>query len=113
MKENKPDGDNRKEKDKETTAEMLQGNIVIRLMPPVNPDQLRALEEQLAQAGKLSLVMVGGTAEGNVELTVLAAEPLPVADVLRELPVVSEVGNKGKQFQLTLVPESGAAAKEG
>jgi hypothetical protein len=108
MKKTKPEGDNQPES--ESTAEMVQGNIVIRLMPPVNPAKLRAFEAQLTQTGKLSLVMVGGAAEGNVEINVLAVEPEPVADILRELPVVSEVSSKGKHFQITLEPEAAAKA---
>jgi hypothetical protein len=107
MKKTNPEGENQPEN--KSTAEMLQGNIVIRLMPPVNPAKLRAFEAQLAQTGKLNLVMVGGTAEGNVEMTVLTVEPEPVADILQELPVVSEVSNKGKNFQITLEPEAAAS----
>jgi len=97
---------------KETSAELYKGVIKLAVMPPADPGQVRKLEEHLSQVSDLSLVLVGGSAmEGN-EIIVSAENPLPLLDILREMPPVAEVTKKGKTTQITLKTEEPPLAEE-
>ena len=90
---------------KETSSELYKGTIKLTIMPPVDLGQVRKLEEHLSQIKDLSVVLIGGsTAEGN-EIIISAENPIPLMDVLQEMPPVAQVNKKGKTTQITLKTE--------
>lgn len=95
----------RADKNKKGRADLLQGNISLKVMAPLDQAKLRMFEEQLGQISELRVVLISGSADGAVEVIVAADKPLPVIDVLNGLPVVADVVNKGKQIQIALIAE--------
>jgi hypothetical protein len=91
--------------EKGTDSELYKGEIKLAVMPPVDPGQFRKLEEHLSQVNDLSLVLIGGSATEGTEIIVSADNPLPLLDILREMPPVAEVTKKGKIPHITLKTE--------
>ncbi len=90
---------------KDTSAELYKGEVKLTVVPPVDLDQVRKLEEHLSQVNDLSLVLIGGSATEGTEIIVSAESPLPLLDILGELPPVAEVTKKGKNIHITLKTE--------
>ena len=91
-----------KKEDKGTSAEMHQGMMRLTIVPPVDSEQLKRLEEQLYQVEDLRLVLIGGSVDGGTEIVVSAENPLPLLDILEKMPPVAQVVKKGKTAQITL-----------
>ena len=94
-----------KGKDKGSTAELYKGMMRLAIVPPPDSGQLKRLEEHLSQVQDLRLVVIGGSVEGGTEIVVSAESPIPLLDILREMPPVAEVTTKGKITQVTLKAE--------
>ena len=92
-------------KDKGSAARTYKGMIRLTIMPPVDSGQLKILEEHLSQVQDLRLVVVGGSVESGTEIVISAENPIPLLDILREMPPVAQVITKGKTAQITLKAE--------
>ena len=66
---------------------------------------MKKLEKYLYQVQDLHLVFVGGLVDEGTEIVVSAGKPIPLIDVLREMPPVEQVVEKGKKIQVTLKAE--------
>jgi len=88
-----------------TSSELYTGTVKLTIMPPVDLGQVRKLEEHLSQIKDLSLVLIGGSAAEGTEIIVSAENPIPLMDILQEIPSVAEVNKKGKTTQITLKTE--------
>ena len=86
-------------------AEFYQGIVELAIMSPVDLAQMRKLEEYLCQAQDLRLVLVGGSVDEGSKIVVSAGKPIPLIDVLKEMPLVEQVVKKGKKIQITLKTE--------
>ena len=94
------------EEDKEAvSAELYQGIVKLTIVPPIDLGQVRKLEEYLSQVQDLRLVLIGGSVDEGTEIVVSAENPIPLTDVLREIPPVEQVVKKGKKIQITLKAE--------
>ena len=69
---------------------------------PVDYEQMRKLEEYLRQVENLRLVLIGGSIEEGIKIVVSAEKPIPLLNVLREMPPVEQVIKIGKEIQVTL-----------
>ena len=94
-----------KDKDKNADSKLVSGIINLSMVPPVDPIQLRKFEEDLKQVQELRLVLVGGSMDEGTEIIVSAENPIPLLDILSEIPAVAEVNWKGKINQVTLKSE--------
>ncbi|MCL0070143.1 hypothetical protein M1N85_05540, partial [Dehalococcoidia bacterium] len=65
-------------------------------------DQMRELEEYLRQVQHLRLVLVGGSVKEGTKILVFAQKPIPLINVLREMPPVEQVVKKDKEIRVTL-----------
>jgi hypothetical protein len=90
------------DKAKEPGSEMYNGLVRLTIMPPVDSGQLSNLEEHLCQVQDLRLVLIGGSVTDGTEIVVSTENPIPLLDILREMPPVAQVAKKGKTTQITL-----------
>ena len=93
------------ERAKETGAELYQGIVKLTILPPVDSGQVSKLEEHLSQVTDLRLILVGGSATEGTEIVVSAENPIPLMEILKEMPPVAQVTKKGKATQITLKAE--------
>jgi hypothetical protein len=89
-------------KDKGSAAGTYKGIIRLTIMPPVDSGQLKKLEEHLSQIPDLRLVLISGSIAEGTEIVVSAESPIPLLDILSEIPPVDQVTTKGKTIQITL-----------
>ena len=87
------------------SGELYEGIVQLTIVPPIDLGQVRKLEEHLDQVQDLRLVLVGGSVDEGTEIVVSADKPIPLIDVLREMPPVEQVSKKGKKIQITLRTE--------
>ena len=83
-------------------AELYEGIVKLTIMSPINLGQIRNLEEHLRQVQDLRLLLTGGSVDEGTQIIVSAGKPIPLIDVLREMPPVEQVVKKGKDIQVTL-----------
>jgi uncharacterized membrane protein YqiK len=87
------------------SAELYEGIVKLTIMSPIDLAQMRKLEEYLRHIQDLRLVLTGGSADEGTHIMVSAAKPLPLINVLKEMPPVEEVVKKDKEIQITLKAE--------
>jgi len=95
----------KKEAQEAVTGELYEGIVQLTIAPPIDLGQARKLEEHLSQVQDLRLVLVGGSVDEGTEIVVSADKPIPLIDILREMPPVEQVAKKGKKIQITLRAE--------
>ena len=83
-------------------AEFYEGSVELVIAPPVDLGQARKLEEYLSKVEDLHIVLVGGSVDEGTKIVVSAGKPIPLINVLREMPPVEEVVKKGKKIQIML-----------
>lgn len=86
-------------------AGTYRGAVTLAIMPPIDLSQLATLKKDLGQVENLRLVLVGGSVEGGSKIIVSAEEPLPLVDILKEMPAVDQVFRKGSEIQVRLKAE--------
>ena len=87
---------------KEASAQLYEKAINLVLMPPVDVLQTQSLEKELHQVQNLRVLLTSGSADRNVRIVVSAEQPIPLADVLSQIPIVEQVAKKGKDLQISL-----------
>ena len=95
----------KQDKEKKTNSESYKGMVKLTLVPPIGPVQVKKLEECLSQTQDLRLVVIGGSISEGTEIIVSAEDPIPLIDILREMPPVAQADKKGKLIQVTLKTE--------
>ncbi len=63
---------------------------------------MKKLEASLRRIPNLRLVLFGGSVEDGVQVVVKAEEPIRLIKALREMPLVEEVVEMGKEIQIVL-----------
>ena len=91
--------------DKKETAELFKGLLTLSIMPPLDLDQLKRLEESLNNSPDLRLVLVGGSVSSGTEMVVSMENAIPLVDILMNVPSVYQVNKKGNTLQITLKSE--------
>jgi len=92
----------KREAEEKVSAELHKGMAKLAIASPVDYDQMRKLEEYLRQVQHLRLVLVGGSVKEGTKIVVFAEKPIPLINVLREMPPVEQVVKKGKEIRVTL-----------
>jgi len=75
------------------------------IVSPVDSDQMRKLQEHLRQVQDLRLVLVSGSVDEDIKVVVSTEKPIPLIDILREMPPVERVVKEGKKIQVMLKAE--------
>lgn len=86
-------------------AGTYRGVVTLAIMPPIDLGQLDSLKKDLGQVENLRLVLIGGSVERGSKIIVSAEEPLPLLDILKEMPAVDQVFRKGSEIQVRLKVE--------
>ncbi len=92
---------------KAVTAQLYKGTINLLLMPPVDLLQIKNLEEKLHLIQNIRVILTSGSvAEGGVgeliRIVVSTEQPIPLLDVLSQIPIVNQVTKKGKEIEVSL-----------
>ena len=72
------------------------------ILPPVDLEQMKELEEGLSQVQDLRLVLVSGSIEEGTRMVVSAGKPISLISALREISLVDQVIKKDKEIQISL-----------
>ncbi len=83
-------------------AELYEGIVKLTIVSPVDLGQMRKLKEYLCQVQDLHLVLVSGSVDEGTAIAVSAAKPIPLLDILREMPPVEQVAKEGNNIQVML-----------
>jgi vacuolar-type H+-ATPase subunit H len=68
-----------------------QGRLKIDIAPPVDPEQMSILEQNLLKNPELQLVGKGSAEDGSAWIEVEISKPLPLVAALRKIPGVKDV----------------------
>ena len=72
------------------------------IMPPVDSKNLKELEDGLRNTKGLKLLLIGGTADGGIQIVVSALKPIPILNALKETPQVEEAISKDDIIYISL-----------
>ena len=89
----------------EITSGIYQGTVQLLVIPPSTPGQVKKLQEFLAKVQGLHIILIGGSTVSGTELVVTAEQPLNLAGLLNEIPVVAQVVKRGPKIGIILKPE--------
>jgi hypothetical protein len=79
-----------------------QGNFQLVLPSPAGFKLVRQFSESLAEMTELKVIWTGGSADEGALIAISVAEPVPLARILSEMPMVEGVEFKGDKIHLTL-----------
>ena len=96
------EGKAKKEPAPEASSDTYQGNFQLVLPPSAGFKQVRQLSESLANMSELKVVWTGGSADEGALIAISVAEPVQLARILSEIPMVEGVEVKGDKINLTL-----------
>ena len=71
-------------------------------MPPVGVLQIKNLKEKLRLIQNLRVILTGGSVDEPIRIVVSAEQPIPLIDVLSQIPIVDQVTKKGKEIRILL-----------
>ncbi|MFC2004615.1 hypothetical protein ACFLUY_00140 [Chloroflexota bacterium] len=86
-------------------GELYEGELRLMLMSPIDLGQMRKLQQCLYQAQDLRIVLLSGSVDEGTSIVVSAARPIPLIDILREMPPVEQVNKVGSKIQIMLKAE--------
>ena len=72
------------------------------ILPPVDLEQMKELEEGLHQVQDLRVVLISGSVEEGTKVIVSANKPIPLVSVVSGMPLVEQAVKKGKEIQISL-----------
>ena len=79
-----------------------EGIVKLVIMSLVDSDHMKELEENLRQIQNLRLVLIGGSVKKGIQIVISVEKPTPLIGILKEMPLVEEVVDKGEEIQVTL-----------
>ena len=95
----------KEEADKEAKAEALyEGRVKLMLMPPVDSEHMKEIGENLSKLKGLRLLLVGGSIEGGAQIVISVKKPTPLIKALKQMPLVEDAADNGKEIQVWLKP---------
>jgi len=76
--------------------------VELTILTPVDSKQIKNLEEALHQIQDLRVALISGSVDEGIRVTVLARKPIPLANILGEIPLVEQAAKHGKEIQISL-----------
>jgi len=83
-------------------AELYEGEVTLTIVSPVDFRQIRKLQEYLYQVQDLRLVLISGSVDKGTSIVVSVVKPIPLINILREMPPIEQVAPEGKNIQIML-----------
>ncbi|MFC1939024.1 hypothetical protein ACFLWM_02595, partial [Chloroflexota bacterium] len=65
----------------------------------------KIIEDYLLQIENLSLLLIGGSIEAGTEFVVSADKPIPLTNILKEMPYVKHITKEGQIIHLIMKVE--------
>ncbi len=96
------EGKTGKEAAPEAISATYQGNFQLVLPPPTGFKQVRQFSESLAEMTTLKVIWTGGSADEGALIAISVAEPVSLARILSDMPMVDGVEFKGDKIHVTL-----------
>jgi hypothetical protein len=75
----------------ESGPELYQGRVALIVAPPIDFIQLRKLRASLNSCPELQVLALGGSAEGPTRIFVKLEKAIPLAEMIRGMPMVKVV----------------------
>ena len=76
--------------------------VKLLVTPPINSRLLKELEGDLRRTTDISLILIGGTADGGIQIVVSADAPVPLIDILADMPQVENVNGNNDKIHILL-----------
>lgn len=86
---------------KSTSSELQVGIVKLVIMPTANISQIKKLEQDIQQIPDIQLLLTGGM-QDSATIVITAEKPIPLIDILEEIPGVEQVVKKAKNLNITL-----------
>ena len=77
-------------------------NVQLVVPPPAGFKQVRQFKESLEQVKNLKIIWSGGSVDAGTLITIQAQEPMPLINILKEMPQVEKVEEKGEKITISL-----------
>ncbi len=74
------------------------------LMPPVDSEHMKEIGENLSKLKGMRLLLVGGSIEGGAQIVISVEKPTPLINVIKQMPLVEDVADNGREIQVWLKP---------
>ena len=87
---------------KEGVMGLYRGNVEIKVLPPVEAEQLKRLEEYLTQIPDCHLVFSGDSAAVGQYFVLSLVKPLKLGEQLKAIPMVDQVFKRNQQILIML-----------
>jgi hypothetical protein len=91
-----------KEAAPEVSSATYQGNFQLVLPSSAGFKQVRQFSDSLAGRADLKIIWTGGSADEGALIAISVAEPVPLARILSEMPMVEGVEFKGDKVHINL-----------
>jgi hypothetical protein len=101
-KKDKEDKQTAKEAAPEVSSDNYKGEFQLVLPSPAGFKQVRQLSDSLAARDDVKVVWTGGSADEGALIAISVAEPVPLARILSDMPMVEGVEVKGDKIHVTL-----------
>ncbi len=82
--------------------ELYQGRVELEIAAPIDFVQMVKLQAHLYEVPELGLVSVGGSADGDTAIVLVADKPLPLLSILKQMPLIKNVAKKQKNIRVAL-----------
>jgi septal ring factor EnvC (AmiA/AmiB activator) len=92
----------KKEPTLEASSATYQGSFQLVLPPSAGFKQVRRFSASLADMADLKVVWTGGSADEGALIAISVAEPVPLARILSDMPMVEGVEFKGEKIHVNL-----------
>jgi hypothetical protein len=86
----------------EISGGLSQNEVKLIIMPPIDSVNLREVEKGLRNTADLRVLLIGGTADGGMQIVVSAAESVPILNTLRGMPQVEKAEDKDNTIYISL-----------
>ena len=92
----------KKIKTKKISYKLYKGEVKLLILPPVDFKNLKELENGLLNTKGLKILLIGGAADGGIQIVVSTSKPIPLLNALRETPQVEEAISKDNTIHISL-----------
>jgi len=92
----------KKNKTKKTSNKLYKGEVKLLILPPVDSKILKELEGDLRNTKGLKILLIGGTADGGMQIVLSTEKPVPILNILKKNPQVENVNSNEDTIYISL-----------
>ena len=83
-------------------GELYEGEVLLEIAAAEDYRQVMELKKHLCQIQSLDSVILSWSEDKGVEIIIWASKPMPLIDILREMPLVEQVVQQGRKTRVIL-----------